>query len=90
MHNKVPFIAATVCFCALVYSIRAEEGPIKALLVAGGCCHDYKTQKTIITEGISARANVQWVIANAARWVAFVAVMGEPFVNLRVDPVERL
>ena len=29
---------------------------------SGGCCHDYKTQKTIITEGISARANVQWVI----------------------------
>ena len=46
----------------------AENGkdggrPIRALLVAGGCCHDYKHQKDILTKGISARANVQWKIA---------------------------
>src|SRR5262249_48378283 len=42
----------------------ADEGkPIRALLVAGGCCHDYKHQKDILTKGISARANVQWKIA---------------------------
>ena len=39
------------------------DRPIRALLVAGGCCHDYKRQKDLLTEGISARANVQWVIA---------------------------
>lgn len=33
-------------------------------------------------------ATVQRVIANAARWVAPSAVAAEPFVNLRVDPVE--
>jgi Trehalose utilisation len=37
--------------------------PIRALLVIGGCCHDYKTQKDSLTKGISARANVQWTIA---------------------------
>lgn len=37
--------------------------PIKALLVIGGCCHDYAKQKDTLTKGISARANVQWVIA---------------------------
>jgi type 1 glutamine amidotransferase len=62
MHNKVLFFAAIVCFCALIGPVRADDASIKALLVAGGCCHDYKTQKTIITEGISARANVQWTI----------------------------
>jgi type 1 glutamine amidotransferase len=40
---------------------RAVE-PIHALLIAGGCCHDYEAQKTILTEGISARANVTWDI----------------------------
>jgi len=42
-----------------------EEGakPVRALLVIGGCCHDYKTQKDILTKGISARANVEWAIA---------------------------
>jgi type 1 glutamine amidotransferase len=44
--------------------VRADEPkPIRALLVIGGCCHDYAKQKDILTQGISARANVQWVIA---------------------------
>jgi len=44
---------------------RADDNPrpIRALLVIGGCCHDYKTQKDSLTRGISARANVQWTIA---------------------------
>ncbi len=36
--------------------------PIRALLVTGGCCHDYAEQKKILTEGISARAPVEWTI----------------------------
>jgi type 1 glutamine amidotransferase len=47
-------------------SSRAAEAkkPIRALLVTGGCCHDYTHQKTILTEGISARANVTWTIVH--------------------------
>lgn len=41
----------------------ADTKPIRALLVIGGCCHDYKKQQELLTKGISARANVQWVIA---------------------------
>jgi len=41
----------------------AEPTTVRALLVLGGCCHDYKSQQHIITKGVSARANVQWVIA---------------------------
>src|SRR3954466_8912532 len=37
--------------------------PIRALLVIGGCCHDYAKHKDLIPKGISARANVQWVVA---------------------------
>lgn len=40
-----------------------EPQPIRALLVLGGCCHDYKEQQHLLTKGISARANVQWTIA---------------------------
>ena len=39
------------------------EKPIRALFVCGGCCHDYLHQKDIITQGVSARANVVWTIA---------------------------
>lgn len=43
---------------------RKSEEPIKALLVTGGCCHDYDRQKLILTKGISARANVEWTIVH--------------------------
>jgi len=60
---------SVVCFLlagppAMPTARAADDGkPIRALLVAGGCCHDYKNQKDILTKGISARANVQWKIA---------------------------
>jgi putative membrane-bound dehydrogenase-like protein len=41
-----------------------EAKPIRALLVIGGCCHDYRQQKKLLTEGISARANVEWTIVH--------------------------
>src|SRR5438094_312302 len=37
--------------------------PIRALLVLGGCCHDYANQKDILVKGISARANVEFTVA---------------------------
>ncbi|MGA2500898.1 MAG: ThuA domain-containing protein, partial [Tepidisphaeraceae bacterium] len=42
---------------------RAEEKPIRALLVLGGCCHDYKNQKDVIAKGLAARANIEVTIA---------------------------
>ena len=43
---------------------RAAEPvkPLHALLITGGCCHDYNRQKVIISEGVSARANVLWTL----------------------------
>src|SRR5258705_8472429 len=41
-----------------------ETKPIRALLVMGGCCHDYRQQRKLLTEGISARANVEWTIVH--------------------------
>src|SRR5678815_604290 len=38
--------------------------PLRALMVTGGCCHDYENQKRILSEGISARANVEWTIVH--------------------------
>lgn len=39
------------------FSLAAE--PLKALLITGGCCHDYAKQHEIIAKGIQSRANVQ-------------------------------
>ena len=58
---------ATCCLAvlSLVSSAAAQDSqkPIKALLVIGGCCHDYAKQKDILTQGISARAPVEWTIS---------------------------
>jgi len=32
--------------------------PLKALLITGGCCHDYAQQQYILKQGLEARANV--------------------------------
>jgi type 1 glutamine amidotransferase len=59
-----PLTLLTAAMLALS-PIRAadEPKPIRALLVIGGCCHDYKAQKDLLTRGISSRANVEWTIA---------------------------
>jgi type 1 glutamine amidotransferase len=66
MRNScsIPVIALLIGFAVNIVS-RAEDAPkpIRALLVIGGCCHDYDKQKDILTKGISARANVQWTIS---------------------------
>lgn len=63
------------CFClilALLVSVAAlaaeqpapRRPPIQALLVTGGCCHDYDRQKLILTRGVSARADVRWTVVH--------------------------
>ena len=67
MLNKSGLLAVCFAACGLLLSPlvgqAAEDKPIKALFICGGCCHDYLHQKDIITKGISARANVEWSIA---------------------------
>jgi type 1 glutamine amidotransferase len=48
------------CLC---YEVIEPPRPIRALLILGGCCHDYARQKDILARGISARAHVEWTVA---------------------------
>ena len=47
----------------LAWADEPKIKPIRALLVLGGCCHDYGVQKDILSKGISERAHVEVVIA---------------------------
>ena len=40
---------------------RAAEAPkpIRALLICGGCCHDYDAQKELISQGLAERARIE-------------------------------
>ena len=50
----------TIAFLFLgIASVSAADAPLRALLVCGGCCHDYAKQSVILRDGIQARANIQ-------------------------------
>jgi type 1 glutamine amidotransferase len=41
-----------------------SAAPIRALLITGGCCHDYDLQSKVLTEAASKAAPVTWTIVN--------------------------
>ncbi len=62
--------ALLTALIALPYTATADEKkaaenikPVRALLVIGGCCHDYAKQKDILKKGISNRAHIDITIA---------------------------
>jgi len=56
---KIAILSLLICsLCA----VATGSEPLRALMITGGCCHDYEAQKKILSEGISARANVTWTI----------------------------
>lgn len=59
--------AAAVLLAPNFAAAQDAPQPIRALMVTGGCCHDYEQQKKILSEGISARANVQWTIVHEGK-----------------------
>ncbi|MBL6763929.1 MAG: ThuA domain-containing protein [Verrucomicrobiae bacterium] len=38
------------------------EKAIRALLITGGCCHNYFVQSKLLTEGVSQNVNVAWTV----------------------------
>jgi len=60
---QATMISLLAAFGTCQAATAGADVPIRALLVTGGCCHDYAQQKDIITKGISERAPVVWVIA---------------------------
>lgn len=55
----IHLLAVGCLTAALVLSTHAQDTkPLRALLITGGCCHDYANQKEILKKGIEARANV--------------------------------
>lgn len=62
MKKLTPITLGTMAAIALTslagQAAAQDTKPLKALLIAGGCCHDYKTQKDILKKGLEERANL--------------------------------
>ena len=53
------FALSTTIAIASLQTVEADTKPLKALLLIGGCCHDYEVQKDLLEKGIEQRANVE-------------------------------
>ena len=63
----------------LVVNARAQDvKPIKALMLVGGCCHDYKTMPGVLTGKISELANVRFDIKFLASAEEDAALLHDP------------
>jgi uncharacterized protein len=71
IRRGISFLVALAVIAGAVADTRADEPgssapperPLKAMLVTGGCCHDYDTQRVIVTEGLSRQlGNIDWTI----------------------------
>lgn len=54
-------IHQTFFYCVALLAlpaISAEPKPLRALLITGGCCHDYAKQKDILKQGLESRVHV--------------------------------
>jgi type 1 glutamine amidotransferase len=59
MNRYLPFLPVAITALASWLLVQAAEekpsGPMKVLLVLGGCCHDYETQQKLLKAGIESR-----------------------------------
>lgn len=44
-------------------SRAADDKPIRALIVAGGCCHDYAMQPSLLAQGLAKRMKIEFLVA---------------------------
>lgn len=52
-------LLAGAAVAAVTTISQAADKPAKVLLITGGCCHDYATQKEIIKKGLEERLHVE-------------------------------
>ena len=70
MRNQGFFVLLVICGVLVTRSpVTAAEKiysgkPIRALIVTGGCCHNYTFQAAAMTNGISQQADFEWTVAN--------------------------
>ncbi len=60
---RLSSIASVLFLCLLIVSGRATAAePLRALLVTGGCCHDYENQIKILQAGLGKHLDIDWTV----------------------------
>ena len=54
-----------LAFSVSAFALAAPANkPLRALLITGGCCHDYELQAKILTEASRKTADISWTVVN--------------------------
>ncbi len=68
LPTLVSLAAVAVCFVSYAESPEnppeAESQKLRGLHLTGGCCHDYKMQKEILTSGLGERLAIDWTVVH--------------------------
>ena len=69
MHVQAFTIATIVSVFAFAQASYGAEKlhsgrPIRALLITGGCCHNYTFQSEAMKNGVGAQADIEWAVVN--------------------------
>jgi len=72
MLKRIVVLMAGVLVVSSAYAAEKakQPRPIKALMITGGCCHDYPQQKEILAKAISARAPPHGRRRDETRWTS--------------------
>ena len=65
MIQRIFLLLATL-FLTSCLSLRSstEQKPLRALLITGGCCHNYALQAQQLTNAVAKLATVEWTVVN--------------------------
>src|SRR5436190_2685453 len=58
------FLLSVVLLLTSTSPVVAAEKPLRALLITGGCCHNYVLQGQQLTNAVAKLAAVEWTIVN--------------------------
>lgn len=63
MLQRLTLLLASLLLASFsFYSSAAESKPLRALLITGGCCHNYPFQTQQLTNAVAKLAKVEWTV----------------------------
>jgi type 1 glutamine amidotransferase len=66
MKHRLPLLTALWLFTGVFTpgagGAEAAAKPLRALLITGGCCHNYTLQSAALKEGLARHAKVDWTV----------------------------
>ena len=65
MFQRLLLLTAGLWLASFSTTLAADAAkPLRALLITGGCCHNYKLQSEALTNAVAKLATVEWTVVN--------------------------